>query len=151
MKRELQADEAAVIVQAHGRPPLLVNGPGSVRTFLRRSRVIVVDLKPLTLKIAVEDVATRDGAHLAVRAEVNARVVNPVDAAIKVVDYSQAVCQITETAIRAVLRGRLSTDLPERLAEVEAQLLDEVASAAPLCGVSVSTVRIQLERGDQSG
>jgi hypothetical protein len=81
-----------------------------------------------------------------VRAEVSARVVNAVDAATRVVDYSQATGQTTETAIHATFRERLSTDLPSRLPEVERQLLDEVEPAAKSCGVSVSSVRIQLDQ-----
>jgi regulator of protease activity HflC (stomatin/prohibitin superfamily) len=133
-----------VIVQAHGRRPALVNGPGSVRTFWRWRRVIVVDLKPLTLGISADDVSTKDGAHLAVRGEVQARVVDPVDAATKVADYSEATCRIAVTAVRAVLREWLSSDFSDRLAEVEAQLLREVLSAVEPWGVAVSAVRIQV-------
>jgi regulator of protease activity HflC (stomatin/prohibitin superfamily) len=144
LSRRLNADESAVIVQTDARPPLVVNGPGSVRTFWRWRQVIFVDLKPLTLGFSADGVVTKDAAQLDVRGDVDARVVSPVDAAIKVVNYSQATCQITETAIRRLFRGWLSTDLTERLAEVEAQLLDEVRSAAESWGLSISDVRIQL-------
>jgi regulator of protease activity HflC (stomatin/prohibitin superfamily) len=144
LSRQLNADESAVIVQTDGRPPLLVNGPGSVRTFWRWRQMIFVDLKPLTLGFSADGVVTKDAAQLDVRGDVDARVVSPVDAATKVVNYSQATRQITETAIRGLFRGWLSTDLTERLAEVEAQLLDEVRSAAESWGLSISDVRIQL-------
>jgi regulator of protease activity HflC (stomatin/prohibitin superfamily) len=144
-KRELEAGEAAVIVRARGRPPLLVEGPGSVRTFWRWRQTIFVDLKSLTLRITVEDVETKDGVHLAARGIVDAQVVNPVDAAIRVVDYSRATSQVGETALRALFRRRLSEDLRDRTAEVEAALLDEVKSAAASWGVAVSAVHIQLD------
>src|SRR6266852_5206531 len=138
LSRQLKADESVVIVQTQGRLPLLVKGPGSVRTFWRWRRMIFVDLKPLTLRISADDVVTKDGVHLDVCGDVDARVVSPVDAATKVVDYSQATCQFTEAALRNLFRGWLSTDLAARLAEAEAQLLDDVRSAAESWGVSVS-------------
>src|SRR5436190_21631098 len=98
LNRELGPDEVAVILQRHGRPPLLVNGPGSVRTFWRWRQMIFVDLNPLTLDISADDIVTKDTVHLGVGGSLNARVVSPVDAATKVADYSQATRQITEAA-----------------------------------------------------
>jgi regulator of protease activity HflC (stomatin/prohibitin superfamily) len=144
LKHELEADEAAVIVQTHGRPPLLVNGPASVRTFWRWRRIILVDLKQLTLHISLDHVATKDGVRLGVRVTFSARVVSPLDAATTVVDYSRATCQITEATLRGIFGECRSTDLAERLTEIEAELRRTVASAAESWGVSVSAVQIQL-------
>jgi regulator of protease activity HflC (stomatin/prohibitin superfamily) len=144
LSRKLRPDEVAVIVQAHGRPPLVVHGPGPVRTFWRWRQMIFVDLKPQSLDISTDDIVTNDGVHLGVRGSLNARVVSPVDAATRVVDYSQATRQIAEAALRGLFRERLSTDLAERLTDVQAELLNQVRSAVEVWGVSVTELRIQL-------
>jgi hypothetical protein len=141
-KLYLGTREAAVIVRSHGRSPLLVTGPSSVRTFGRWRQTIFVDMNPLTLHVMAEHLETTDGVDLAVRAVVDARVVNPVDAAVKVVDYSEATCQMSETVIRAIVRERSSADLRDRTAEIEAAVLEEVKSNVSTWGVEVSTVHI---------
>jgi len=107
--------------------------------------MIFIDLKSLQVQITVEDLETKDGVHLAVRGVVDAQVVNAVEAATRVVDYSRATSQIGESALRAVFRQWLSEDLPDRMAEVEAALLDEVKSAVASWGVAVSAVHIQFD------
>jgi hypothetical protein len=72
----------------------IVNGPASVRTFWRWRRIIFVDLKQLTLHTALADVATEDGRPPRARANISARVVSPINAATRVVDYSRATCQL---------------------------------------------------------
>jgi regulator of protease activity HflC (stomatin/prohibitin superfamily) len=106
--------------------------------------MIFVDLKPQTLDISTDDIVTNDGVNLGVRGSLNARVVSPVDAATRVVDYSQATRQIAEAALRGLFRERLSTDLAEHLTDVQAELLNQVRSAVEAWGVSVTELRIQL-------
>jgi regulator of protease activity HflC (stomatin/prohibitin superfamily) len=151
LNRTLGPDEVAVIVQTHGRPPLLVHGPGSVRTFWRWRQMSFVGLKPLTLDISAADIVTKDGVHLGVSGSLNARVVSPVDAVTKVADYSQATRQVTEAALRGVFHERRSTDLAEQRTQVETELLDEVRSAAESWGVLVTELRIRLAPSQADG
>jgi regulator of protease activity HflC (stomatin/prohibitin superfamily) len=144
LNRKLEADEAAVIVQGSGKPPLLVSGPAFVRTFGRWRQMNFVDLRPLTLEVSAANVSTKDHVSVNVRVDVDARVVDPVEAATKVVDYAQATRQIAETAVRGLFRERLSGGLDEQRTEVEAELLAQVAPAVEAWGVSVSVLRIQL-------
>jgi regulator of protease activity HflC (stomatin/prohibitin superfamily) len=97
----------------------------------------------LTLEVSAANVSTKDHVSVNVRVDVDARVVDPVEAATKVVDYAQATRQIAETAVR-LFRERLSGGLDEQRTEVEAELLAQVAPAVEAWGVSVSVLRIQL-------
>jgi regulator of protease activity HflC (stomatin/prohibitin superfamily) len=104
-KRFLSADECAVIVQ-RGREPVLLRGPRSVRTFARWRRVITVDLRPFAVELGDNKVIANDDVQVMVNGQVQGRVVDPVAAAVKVVDYEDATRVIAQTAIRAVLKRR---------------------------------------------
>ncbi len=105
--------------------------------------MIFVDLRPLTVDFTAADVPTTDGLRLGVHGSVEAQVVRAVDAATKVVDYRKATSQIAETAVRASLRERPSSDVVERRPDVERELLDLIRDAAAEWGVSVTAVRIR--------
>jgi hypothetical protein len=58
--RSLSTNECAVVVQ-RGKEPLLLRGPGSVRTFQRWDRVIVVDLRPFIVALVPYERLSHDG------------------------------------------------------------------------------------------
>jgi regulator of protease activity HflC (stomatin/prohibitin superfamily) len=97
-RRLVSADECAVVVK-RGREPQLLRGPSSVRTFWRWTRVVVVDQKPFALDIPPESVMARADVPVTVSARVQGQVVDPVAAALEVVDYEDATRTIARTAI----------------------------------------------------
>jgi len=111
--RVLSADECAVVVK-RGREPRLVTGPASVRTFWRWRRVVVVDRTPFAIEIPPETVIAEADVPVTVSARVDGQVVDPVAAALKVVDYKDATRTIARTAIRAVVKDLPSSDLGSR-------------------------------------
>jgi SPFH domain / Band 7 family len=138
----LGAGEAAVIVRSRGRPPLVVTGPASVRVFGRWKQMIFVDLRARTFDFSTTDALTQDGVRLTIRGSVDAQVLSPVDAATKVVDYRKATCLIAETALRGSLPSWLASDVAERGADLERELLEQVRPIVREWGVLVSAVRV---------
>src|SRR6185437_1120118 len=134
-RRLLSADECAVIVR-RGREPQLLRGPCSVRTFWRWKRVVVVDRKPFSLDIPPETVMAKDDVPVTVSGRVEGQVVEPVAAALKVVDYEDATRTIARTAIRAVVKNHPSSDLESARAELEAAFVEAVDEATQSWGVS---------------
>jgi regulator of protease activity HflC (stomatin/prohibitin superfamily) len=143
LSRVLSEHECAVVVQ-RARPPQLVRGPGSVRTFARWKRVVFIDLRPLALDIPPKEVLMKDHVPVTVSAKVGGRVVDPVAAALKVVDYKDATKMIAETAIRAVLEERRSDELGSASATVEAAVVEEIDQAAQSWGVAVSSASLVI-------
>jgi regulator of protease activity HflC (stomatin/prohibitin superfamily) len=135
-RRLLSPDECAVVVK-RGREPQLVRGAGSVRTFGRWKRVVVVDRKPFVLDIPPETVMAKAGVPVTVSARVEGQIVDPVTAALKVVDYEDATRTIARTAIRAVMKDHPASDLASASGELEAAFVQAVENAAESWGVSL--------------
>jgi regulator of protease activity HflC (stomatin/prohibitin superfamily) len=143
LSRGLSEHECAIVVQ-RARPPQLVRGPGSVRTFARWKRVVFVDLRPFAVDIPPSEVLTKDHVPLTVSAKVGGRVVDPVAAAVQVVDYKDATKLLAETAIRAVLKERHSDELGSASAEIEASVAQKIDPAAQSWGVAISRASLVI-------
>jgi regulator of protease activity HflC (stomatin/prohibitin superfamily) len=141
--RSLAQKEAAVVIRGQGKSPIVFEGPGSIRTFGRWKQMVFVDLRPLTVEFTALDVLTKDGVRLCVHGSIDAQVVRAVEAATKVVDYRKGTSQIAETAVRASLRERPSSDVVDRLPDIEREVLGVIRGAVVAWGVSVSAVRVR--------
>lgn len=139
----MSENECAVVVHS-ARPPELVRGPSSVRTFWRWKRVVFVDLRPFAVDVQPTELLTKDHVVMSVNAKAEARVVDPVAAALQVVDYKDATRMVTETAIRAVLKSRGSDELGSPSGEIESLVVAEVDSATRSWGVAVSSAAIVI-------
>ena len=146
-RRSLSSEECAVIVERR-REPVLIRGPGSVRTFQRWKRVIVVDLRPFALAFPPDEVISSDGVAIEAGGSVEGRAVDPVAAAVKVVDYKEATRMIAETAVRALVKERQAATFQGDLGELEAELLGTVERHVRDWGVEVSSVRLVLARDE---
>jgi regulator of protease activity HflC (stomatin/prohibitin superfamily) len=135
--------ECAVVLH-RARPPVLVRSPGSVRTFWRWKRVVFVDLRPFAVDVLPTEMLTKDHVALSVSAKVGGSVIDPVAAALRVVDYEEATKMVAETAIRAVLKERPSDELGSVSAEVEAAVVEGIGPAAQSWGVAVSSASIVI-------
>src|SRR6476620_7573243 len=95
--RELSTNECAIVVQRDNAPSV-IRGPARVRTFWRWKRVVVIDHSPLALDVFAKGLLTGDQVPVSVCAQVDARVIDPVAAATKVVDFRKATQMLAETA-----------------------------------------------------
>jgi regulator of protease activity HflC (stomatin/prohibitin superfamily) len=95
------------------------------------------------MEVPTQEVITRDNVTVKVNAVVYFRIINPVDAVIKVIDPVHATSQLAQTTLRSVLG---QSELDELLAQREAinqrlqQIIDEGTEP---WGVKVSLVEVR--------
>jgi hypothetical protein len=141
-RRVLGSDECAVVLRRRAEP-LLIRGPGGVRTFGRWRRVSFVDLDPFVAHAVETDVRTNDGIAMAVRGDLEAQVVDPVAAVVNVVDYEDATRLVLRTAMRALVMGRSSAEVSGGR-QLEPHVADEVVEALRSWGVAVRSLSFDV-------
>jgi regulator of protease activity HflC (stomatin/prohibitin superfamily) len=106
-------------------------------------RVIKVDIRITTADIPQQEVITKDNVPVGINAVVYFQVVKPEDAILKIQDFTYAITQYAQTALRDVIGGvELDTLLTERqkIAEEIKSLVDEETTD---WGVDVTAIKIQ--------
>jgi hypothetical protein len=149
VRRCLSASECGVVVSRH-HEPRLVRGPGSVRTFWRWKRVVVIDLGTLTLETVEEDVRTSDDAPVTIELRIGTRVTDPLAAALKAADYRQATRQMVRVVSRVVvgdfLRDQLASEYQQIESAIRARATARRGSSEYRCRRS-SAISSSLESG----
>ena len=84
-------------------------GPGIILVFHPIDQMVRISLRQQVFVVPPQDVITADNVTLKVDAVVTLYVVNPYDAAIKVVDYVYQTSQLAQTTLRSVL-GEVELD-----------------------------------------
>ncbi len=92
-----------------GRALPTPKGPGVILVFRPFDQMVRISLRQDVLEVPPQDVITRDNVTLKVNAVVTLYVVNPNDAAIKVVNYVYQTSQFAQTTLRSVL-GEVELD-----------------------------------------
>jgi regulator of protease activity HflC (stomatin/prohibitin superfamily) len=100
--------ERAVIFRL-GRALPVPKGPGITLVFRPIDQMVRISLRQQVLVVPPQDVITRDNVTLKVDAVVTYYVVDPNNAAIKVVDYVNQTSQFAQTTLRSVL-GEVELD-----------------------------------------
>lgn len=142
-RRELSADECAIVVQRRGEP-LLVRGPATVRTFWRWKQVVIVNLSPLLLTTREVDVGTSDGSVASVELRIGARVTDPLAATAKAADYREATRAVVATATRAQLKEWPAGELLSNREQIQVAIREQSDEALRAFGVTVSEVQLHL-------
>lgn len=104
----LREYERAVIFRL-GRALPEPKGPGIILVFRPLDQMVRISLRQEVLEVPPQDVITRDNVTIKVNAVVTLYVVNPNDAAIKVVNYVYQTSQFAQTTLRSVL-GEVELD-----------------------------------------
>jgi regulator of protease activity HflC (stomatin/prohibitin superfamily) len=110
-------------------------------------RIIKVDIRITTSDIPQQEVITKDNVPVGINAVVYFQVTNPADAVLKVQNYTYAITQYAQTALRDVIGGvELDTLLAERqqLADEIKSLVDKEISGWGLDVVSIKIQDIEL-------
>lgn len=106
-------------------------------------RIIKVDIRITTSDIPQQEVITRDNVPVGINAVVYFQVSKPEDAVLKIQDFTYAVTQYAQTALRDVIGGveldSLLTDR-QKIAEEIKKLVD---SETTEWGVDVTAIKIQ--------
>ena len=84
-------------------------GPGLRIILYPIDKLVRVSLRVVTLDVPSQDIITRDNVSVKVNAIVYFRVVNPLDAIVKVENYLYATSQLAQTTLRSVL-GEVELD-----------------------------------------
>jgi len=106
-------------------------------------RVIKVDVRITTSDIPQQEVITKDNVPVGINAVVYFQVTKPEDAILKIQDFTYAITQYAQTALRDVIGGvELDTLLTERqkLADEIKTIVDQETSS---WGVDVTAIKIQ--------
>ena len=106
-------------------------------------RVIKVDIRITTADIPQQEVITKDNVPVGINAVVYFKVTKPEDAVLEIQDFTYAITQYAQTALRDVIGGvELDTLLTERqkIAEEIKNLVDQETSD---WGVDVTAIKIQ--------
>ncbi|MCY0940498.1 slipin family protein [Streptomyces antarcticus] len=104
------------IVLRFGRLRGSVRGPGFTMVIPVVDRMHKVNMQIVTMPVPAQDGITRDNVTVRVDAVIYFKVVDPVDAIIRVEDYRFAVSQMAQTSLRSIL-GK--SDLDELLSNRE--------------------------------
>src|SRR5690348_2369192 len=108
-----------------GRALPAPKGPGIILVFRPIDQMVRISLRQEVLEVPPQDVITKDNVTIKVNAVVTLYVVNPVDVAIKVMNYVYQTSQFAQTTLRSVL------------GEVE---LDEVLSHRDKLNLKIQTI-----------
>jgi regulator of protease activity HflC (stomatin/prohibitin superfamily) len=106
-------------------------------------RLIKVDMRIKTSDIPQQEVITRDNVPVGINAVVYFQVEKPEDAVLKIQDYTYAITQYAQTALRDVIGGvELDTLLTERekLAEEIKAIVDKETND---WGINVTSIKMQ--------
>jgi len=118
-------------------------GPGLKLVFPIVQRVIKVDIRINTLDIPKQEIITKDNVAVSINAVVYFQVSKPEDAILKVRDFTYAVSQYAQTALRDVIGG---IELDQLLTDRQ-KISDEIKSIVDAetvdWGVDVTGIKLQ--------
>lgn len=144
------AFKSIVIVDQYERAIVLTLGtysytlqPGLKFVIPLVQRAIKVDMRITTMDIPSQEVITRDNVPVGINAVVYFQVEKAEDAILKIKDYSYAVTQYAQTALRDVAGGvELDTLLTER-DQLANQIKDIVDKETTDWGINVVSIKMQ--------
>ena len=106
-------------------------------------RVIKVDMRITTSDIPQQEVITKDNVPVGINAVVYFQVTKPEDAVLKIQDYTYAITQYAQTALRDVIGGvELDTLLGERQ-KIADEIKSLVDNETTEWGIDVTAIKIQ--------
>jgi regulator of protease activity HflC (stomatin/prohibitin superfamily) len=118
-------------------------GPGLILLIPGIERMQKVDLRVITMDIPTQEVITKDNVTVKVNAVVYFRVVNPVDAVIKVLDHIRATMQLSQTTLRSVLGQSELDELISRRDDINHRLQQIIDEGTEPWGIKVSLVEVK--------
>ena len=118
-------------------------GPGLFLIIPIVERMVIVDLRIVTMDVPRQDVITRDNVTVKVDAVVYFRVTDPNDAVVKVMDYVRATSLVAQTTLRSVLGQSELDDLLIKRDQVNQQLQQIIDEATEPWGVKVTIVEVR--------
>lgn len=118
-------------------------GPGLFIVLPIIERMVVVDLRTVTMDVPSQECITRDNVTVKVNAVIYFRVTGPEDSVTKVLDHFRATSQIAQTTLRSVLGQSMLDDLLSEREAINNKLQTIIDEQTEPWGVKVSTVEVK--------
>jgi len=118
-------------------------GPGLIFLIPVVDRMVKMDLRVVTIDVARQEVMTRDNVPVTLDAVVYFRIVQPVDAVIKVENFYKATSLIAQTTLRSVLGQSPLDDLLSQRESINLRLQEIIDRQTEPWGVKVTAVEVK--------
>lgn len=118
-------------------------GPGVIFLIPIVDKMVKMDLRVVTIDVAKQEIMTKDNVPVTVDAVVYFRVVNPVDAVIKVENFWKATSLIAQTTLRSVLGQASLDDLLSQRDTINAKLQEIIDRQTEPWGIKVTAVEVK--------
>ena len=141
MVRVLREYERGVIFRLgklHG-----AKGPGLIILIPVIDRIVKMDLRVVTIDVAKQEMMTSDNVPVTVDAVVYFRVVDPVEAVVKVENYWKATALISQTSLRSVIGQAELDGLLSKREEINKQLQEIIDRQTDPWGIKVVSVEVK--------
>lgn len=118
-------------------------GPGLIIILPLIEQWIKIDVRTITMDVPPQEVITQDNVTIKVNAVIYFRVLNPNDAATKVMDYVYATSQIAQTTLRSVLGQAELDELLSNREKINQRLQEIIDAQTDPWGIKVSVVEVK--------
>jgi regulator of protease activity HflC (stomatin/prohibitin superfamily) len=118
-------------------------GPGLIFLIPIVDKMVKMDLRVVTIDVQKQEVMTRDNVPVTVDAVVYFRVVDPVEAVIKVENFWKATALISQTTLRSVLGGAELDELLAQREKINHTLQEIIDRQTDPWGVKVTAVEVK--------
>jgi len=118
-------------------------GPGLFLIIPIVERMVIVDLRIVTMDVPRQDVITRDNVTVKVDAVIYFRVTDPDAAVVKVMDYVRATSLVAQTTLRSILGQSDLDELLSKREQLNQQLQKIIDDATEPWGVKVTIVEVR--------
>ncbi|MDE3067917.1 MAG: slipin family protein [Verrucomicrobiota bacterium] len=118
-------------------------GPGIIFLIPIVDRMVKMDLRVVTIDVSKQEIMTKDNVPATVDAVVYFRVINPMDAVVKVENYWKATSLIAQTTLRSVLGQASLDDLLSQRDVINQKLQEIIDRQTEPWGIKVTSVEIK--------
>ena len=118
-------------------------GPGIIWLWPIVDKMVKMDLRVVTIDVARQEVMTRDNVPATVDAVVYFRVIDPVEAVVKVENYWKATSLIAQTTLRSVLGQAELDELLSHRDKINQTLQEIIDRQTDPWGIKVTSVEIK--------
>ena len=118
-------------------------GPGVIFLIPIVDRMVKMDLRVVTIDVARQEIMTKDNVPVTVDAVVYFRVINPMDAVVKVENFWKATSLIAQTTLRSVLGQASLDDLLSQRDIINQKLQEIIDRQTEPWGIKVTAVEVK--------
>src|SRR5579862_5656559 len=118
-------------------------GPGLIILIPVVDRMVKMDLRVVTIDVSKQEIMTKDNVPATVDAVVYFRVINPMDAVVKVENFWKATSLIAQTTLRSVLGQASLDDLLSQRDTINQKLQEIIDRQTEPWGIKVTAVEVK--------